>query len=150
MVTPLDNDMLTDAPDDVQREAADIRDLFGLGEWNIVVKVAEVIDGDPSVGGQCTHLEKYRIATIIIADHMLQSPQRREVLIHEFLHIVLSHYDASAYNAVRLIDRKQHRRLALDMLDEGRERTVTLLAKALARAIIPTEDTPNGEPDPTE
>jgi hypothetical protein len=148
MLIPLTSD--SDAPDDVLREAAEIRDLFGLHEWEITVKALDCIDDNPTIGGQCTHLEKYRIATIEISRDMLDSPQRREVLMHEFLHIALSHYDSAARNATDLIDGKRHRILAEHMLDEGRERTITLLAKALARAITPTEAPANGEPDPTE
>ena len=148
MIAPLTSD--SDAPDDVLREAADIRDLFGLGEWEITIKALDCIDDDPTIGGQCTHLETYRIATIEITDDVITSPQRREVLMHEFLHIALAHYDSAARNVTDLIDRKRHRKLAENMLDEGRERTITLLAKALARAIKPTEAPANGEPDPTE
>jgi hypothetical protein len=122
-------------PDHLERYAQDTRDLLGLQDWTITIKLVDEIDGDPRTGGQCSYLEPYRIAHILIRRDQAEE-KLREHLMHELLHAALAPLDYAAQTAVDLVPKPQ-RKVAKQMLYDGCERAVVALAKALIRGLRP-------------
>ncbi len=128
-------------PDHLERYACDVRDLLGLQDWTITITLVDEIDHDPRTGGQCSYLEPYRIAKILIRRDATDE-KMHEHLMHELLHAALAPLDYAAQSAVELVPKPQ-RKVAKQMVYDGCERAVVALAKALVAGIRPPPSSPS-------
>lgn len=123
------------APDWILAYTAEVRDLLGLDAWDITVKMVDELDGDGSIGAQCQYKEPYRVAHVLLQRGRTEA-EYREFVMHEMLHCALAPMDFAAITAVRLVPKPQ-RKVAQDMINDGCERAVQALARALVKGIKP-------------
>lgn len=135
-----------DPPDEIKAYACDVRDLLGLGEWDITIKMVDAIpdEADESectsphvIGGDTTYEEPYRIATIRLVRGF--EPERwREHVMHEMLHLAIAPLaHAARHSVMGLIPSRLHVH-AMALIGDGEERAVTALAKALVKSVRPS------------
>lgn len=123
------------APDWILEYAADVRDLLGLDAWDITVKMVDELDGDGSIGAQCRYKEPYKIAHVFLQRGRTEA-EYREFVMHELLHAALAPMDYAAAVAVDLVPKPQ-RKVAKILINDGCERVVQALAKALVKGVRP-------------
>jgi Zn-dependent peptidase ImmA (M78 family) len=133
----------TPIPPTLEAHAQNLRDLFGLQSWEIVVvfgSVAQEGDGTSrfATGASCTYEEPYRIAKIILNPEHTEA-QHREYLMHEMLHLVIAPIEHQARSLLTMLPRRTYE-VAQDMLMDSVERVITPLAKALYVGITLPEE----------
>lgn len=128
---------MADLPDWLEAYAQDLRTLFGLADWEIVVKLVRVPGGDPTNEGHSRTDFRYLSATIEL-NRKLPKEGLRAVLMHEMLHVVLAPIE-QAYARICELVPEPLRGHALNLHDDGLEQTIERLTRALQREIKPRE-----------
>lgn len=137
-------------PPEIKAYIIDTRDLLGLGEWDITVRMVDTLGEEANAdmgdgleaAGDCTFQEPYRVAAIRLVRG--RSPDAyREIVMHELLHCVVAPLQHAAQQLVVSLLPKRLSDHALELIQDGTERSITPLAKALVRGIrAPSEPVP--------
>ena len=120
------------------------RDLLGLHDWTITLQMSDATDDDKVHAGQagadCEYNEPYRLATITFRRGHSR-PEYEEFIMHELLHLSLAPLHVAALLLADLsaeVVSVPHE-IGRRVIDDGLERSITPLARALARGIKPPE-----------
>lgn len=120
-------------PQWIEDYAQECRMLFGLDDWQIVVKTVDAPNGDKGNEGFSWVDVRYITARIELRRD-LDMNKMRHVTMHEFLHVALAPI-AQAHLRVPNLIPKSHRKHARQLLDDGVEQTIERLTRALQRQI---------------
>lgn len=121
--------------------ATSVRDLLGLGEWRIFVKMADSPGGDDAHDGATFLDTRYLKATIqLVRDWGSDDAKMRRIITHEHLHIALAHLDLAADRIIDLVpeELKHH---AQELFRDSEEQTIERLVRSLETSIRPSEST---------
>lgn len=123
----------------VEAYVQECRVLFGLADWEIVVKMSDAPGGETTYEGHSSVDVRYVRATIELNPNYSDS-EIRSTLMHEMLHVALWPI-AQAHLRVPMLVPKAQRKHARTLLDDGVEQTIERLTRALQREIKPSEGT---------
>ena len=116
--------------------AQECRDLFGLGEWDIRLRLHD----SPGTNGKsdgCVDLETRYLTATIQMRRGLSEQRGRVVILHELLHVVLAHLTHIAEEAIGQLP-EPARAMALTFLRDAEEQTIVRLVKSLQTHIKPS------------
>jgi hypothetical protein len=130
----------TTPPDWITDYATSVRDLLGLGEWRIFLKMTDSPGDDDDHDG-ATYLDtRYLKATIqLVRDWGGDDAKMRRIIMHEHLHVALAHLDQAADRIIDLVPEtlKSH---AQQLYRDAEEQTIERLVRSLETSIRPSED----------
>lgn len=109
--------------------AEKLRTALGLTEWKIWLNEDDAPNDDRNNAGTCEISARYLRATVTIL-RSLTPERKREVIMHEFLHIVLAGYSRLIDHAITLIPEDQHEMIHM-MRSDVEEQTIERLVRAL-------------------
>lgn len=107
--------------------------FLDLQDWEIIIRVVEIVSGDPTKDADCHAEEPYCIALIQLKRDASEDDMA-ENIVHELLHIVHAPMSTAASYVQDLVPFK-HQPLAARILNDAAERVVTPLAKTLLRSL---------------
>lgn len=113
--------------------AQDCRDLFGLGDWYINVKLVRAPGDDLEREGHSRLNIRYLSAHIELCNGM-PDEGLRHTLMHEMLHIALAPIEL-AHNRIRELVKEKYREHLDELFADGLEQTIERLTRALQQRI---------------
>lgn len=125
----------TDLPTWAQTYAQDCRDLFGLGDWPIVVKLVRAPNNDIENEGYSSVNVRYLTARIEIRSGM-SDEDTRQTIMHEMLHVALAPIEQYHLRIRELVDEKLREHVD-ELQSDGTEQAIQRLTRALMRQIKP-------------
>lgn len=127
-------------PQWIEDYAQEVRALFGLESWEIVVKLSDNPGNDRESEGHSSVDVRYLTAKIELG-RSLDTEKMRTVMMHEMLHVAFAPIEQAHLRVPQLVPKAQ-RKHARTLLDDGLEQTIERLARGLQRGIKPptTED----------
>ena len=124
-------------PQWIEDYAQEIRTLFDLDVWQIVVKLSDSPGNDRANEGHASVDVRYLTARIEL-NPAFSEERMRATLMHEMLHVAFAPI-AQAHLRVPALVPKGQRKHARTLLDDGLEQTIERLTRALQKAIKPSE-----------
>lgn len=118
--------------------AQECRDLFGLGEWDIHLRLHDS-PGTNGTSDGCVDLETRYLTATITLRRGLSEERGRVVIMHELLHVVLAHLTHLAEEAIKQLADDVTAGLLLPLLRDIEEQTIVRLVKSLQSHIKPSE-----------
>lgn len=118
--------------------ACDVRDLFGLSEWRLWLKLADTPSGKEYTDGSTELSTRYLKATITIRRALEDDDRIRHVVMHEMTHVLLGYIDQCVNRLIDMVPDEQ-REHALELYTDAEEQTIERLTRALQVGVRPKE-----------
>lgn len=132
---------MPDLPDWLTAYVCDVRDLLGLGEWDITVRLADEV-GEAGAGqmvnGEAEVHARYRNARITLRRGLLEEEREdvKHTVFHELLHVALGPASQAVDRICELVPARLQGH-AIELWFDGSEQAVELLTRALRKGIKP-------------
>lgn len=123
--------------------AIEVRDLFGLGDWYINVKLVRAPNDELENEGHARINMRYLSAHIELCES-IPKDGLRHTLMHELLHVAFGPLEL-AHSRMRELAKEKHRDHLDELFHDGLEQTIERLTRALSRTIKPSAP-PSSEP----
>lgn len=136
MTVPMQHE--DDVPEWIREYACDVRDLFGLSEWKLWVKLADAPSGKENTDGSTELNTRYLKATITVRRGLDDDDRIRHVIMHEMAHVLLGHIDQCVNRLIDMVPDEQ-RAHALELYSDAEEGTIERLTRALQIGIQPKD-----------
>lgn len=124
-------------PEWAEAYAQELRDLFGLGDWNIYPRQEDRPNGAADSDGCAIPDVRYLTASIILRRGLAET-RGRHVLMHEMLHIVLAPLRRQIELLIQQLPEDQQD-YALTLCSDAEEQIIERLTRAMQQHIKPSE-----------